>query len=85
MERRGHFRGIFHKYNQKVGAGCGDSSDSFPSGPASATGLVLTQLVLGAAVPAERGLKHTAAVHRVPNPVPFTPSHTARRFRSQNT
>lgn len=31
-----------------------------------------TQLVLGAAVPAKRGLKHTAAVHRVPNPVPLT-------------
>lgn len=74
VERRGHFRGIFHKYNQKVGAGCGGRSDSFPGGQASTTGLVLTHGSCEEQLsPAERGLKHTAAVQHVPNPVPFTP------------
>lgn len=70
--RGGRWRGgstsgtSFHKYNQKVGAGYGNKSASFPSGQASAAGLMLAHSLC-------YGLEHTAAVHHIPNPVPFTP------------
>lgn len=68
VERREHFRGMFHRYNQKVGAGYGNRSASFPSGRASAAGLMLVQLVLWA------GAHSSCASH--PKSYPLYPTLT---------
>jgi len=71
--RRGHFGDVFHKSNQKVGAGCGAGSESFPRGQALEQDWREERLCS-----AERGLEPTAALQPGLDPGPFTP-------RSQRT